>query len=1208
MNSHDLVTTSALMSPSRVHEPLSWVGHIPFALWLVEQHKPQTLVELGTHTGNSYFALCQSVLSNNLPTHCYAVDTWQGDVHAGQYGDDVYRSVTQYNDSHYSTFSHLLRMTFDEAAPQFSDGAIDFLHIDGLHTYEAVRHDFETWLPKLSDRAVVLFHDTNVRERGFGVWQLWEELSARYPSIHFDHSHGLGVLFVGKEQPLAVHEILKRWATPEARDIAHQFFAKLGQCVEFEWRITSHNQVVAELNGQIANLKQDVTERDGQIVNLNRAVAVFETSTSWRVTRPLRWLGDQLKRAKRIVALLPAALRRGGGLQGTITKIIQLYQREGYAGIKRGLQIVQTAGEISPILGSDGFDRNDYTEWVRRYDTLTDETRAMLLARTASLGQKPLISVVMPVYNPKPEWLIEAIGSVSKQIYPYWELCIADDASTDKAIRPILESYARADKRIKVVFRAQNGHISAASNSALELATGVWVALLDHDDLLSEHALFWVADAINQDPEARLIYSDEDKIDDVGRRLAPYFKCDWNADLFYSHNLITHLSGYHTALLREIGGFREGLEGAQDYDLALRCIERIETKQIHHIPRVLYHWRMHVESTAHSGDAKPYAMLAGERALNEHFQRRGVNAIASLLDFGMYRIRYSLPNTLPLVSLIIPTRNGLQLIQQCVESILKKTTYPNYEILIVDNGSDDPATLQYFNQLQAEARVRVVRDDRPFNYSALNNAAVKLARGELVGLINNDIEVISPDWLSEMVSHALRPGVGAVGAKLWYPNNTLQHGGAVLGVGGVTGHSHKHLGHQQYGYFGRASLIQSFSAVTAACLVIRKTIFEEVGGLNEMELQIAFNDIDFCLRVREAGYRNIWTPYAELYHHESASRGAEDTTKKRERFAKEVRYMKQHWGEQLLNDPAYSPNLTLDHEDFSLAWPPRVELFAASVQGEQQSQLNRIDKALIMVDRKGLGLEIGPSHNPLTPKKEGFNVHILDHASAEELREKYKGHGVNLGNIEEVDFVWHGEPLHELVGREQCYDWIIASHVIEHTPDLITFLVECERLLKSDGVLSLIIPDKRYCFDYYNAPTSTGELLDAFEQKRKRPSPGKVFDHFVGATTRNGNIAWSAAHDGPIEFVHTFVEAQAHWGRARSTTDYIDVHNWRFTPASFRLLLNDLQVLGLTELGIKTEFDTVGCEFYVTLGKSKSVLAMNRLLALEKVLDEAYRG
>nr|WP_249179454.1 glycosyltransferase family 2 protein [Burkholderia vietnamiensis] len=530
----------------------------------------------------------------------------------------------------------------------------------------------------------------------------------------------------------------------------------------------------------------------------------------------------------------------------------------------------------------------------------------------------------MPVYNPKPEWLAEAIDSVRAQLYPHWELCIADDVSTDPSIRPLLERYAGMDPRIKVVFRESNGHISAASNSALSVATGDWVALLDHDDLLPEHALYCVATAIVENPSAKLFYSDEDKIDESGRRCDPYFKCGWNPDLFYSHNMFSHLGVYKKTLLDEIGGFRIGLEGSQDYDLALRCIERVDAATIHHIPRVLYHWRVHAASTASAAEAKPYAAVAGKRAIDEHLARKGIAGAVEYIGYG-YRMHYALPDTLPLVSVIIPTRNAVDLMRQCIDSILHKTTYQNYEIIIVDNGSDDPESLKYFKSLEDSARIRVLRDDRPFNYSALNNAAVKQADGELVALVNNDIEVISPDWLSEMVAMAIQKDIGAVGAKLLYPNNTIQHAGLILGILGVAGNAHKHAPRSTHGYFGRASLINSFSAVTAACLVVRKSVYLEVGGFNEIDLSVAYNDVDFCLRVREVGYRNVWTPYAELYHHESATRGDENDPVKRARFMSETNYMKRRWAELLRDDPAYSPNLTLDHDNFSLAWPPRVE-------------------------------------------------------------------------------------------------------------------------------------------------------------------------------------------------------------------------------------------------------------------------------------------
>jgi len=612
------------------------------------------------------------------------------------------------------------------------------------------------------------------------------------------------------------------------------------------------------------------------------------------------------------VATTPAELLRGPGLAGRLQRAFRIFRKSGWAGVR---------WELGRRIG--GY--NDYTKWVRRYDTMTPEKREKLVQRAAALPAKPRISVVMPTYNPNPAWLQLAIESVRAQIYPNWELCIADDASPSAEVRAILKRFAQEDPRIKVVFREKNGHISAASNSAIELVESPWMALMDHDDLLPADALYWVAECIGAHPDARLIYSDEDKIDEQGHRFGPYFKPDWNVDLFRSQNMFSHLGVLSTALVREVGGFRVGLEGSQDWDLVLRCMERVAPSQVQHVPRVLYHWRVHGESTAKSMDAKPYAALAGERSLNEHFERTGVHAAAEFLGFG-YRVRYALPEAQPLVSIIIPTRNAERLVRQCLDSIVQKTTYKNYEILLVDNGSDDRAALDYFASLSARPDIRVLRDDRDFNYAAINNAAVAQARGELVALVNNDIEVLTGDWLSEMVGIALQPGVGAVGARLWYPNMTLQHAGVILGIGGIAAHSHRGMPAGREGYGGRAALIQSFSAVTAACMVIRKSLYEEVGGMDEVHLKIAFNDVDFCLRVREAGYRNVWTPYAELIHHESASRGRDISPAQRERLEAETAYMKQRWAQLLAHDPAYSPNLMLAREDFSYAWPPRLEV------------------------------------------------------------------------------------------------------------------------------------------------------------------------------------------------------------------------------------------------------------------------------------------
>ncbi|MBI6719899.1 glycosyltransferase [Pseudomonas syringae] len=668
----------------------------------------------------------------------------------------------------------------------------------------------------------------------------------------------------------------------------------------------------------LENHRLELEAKDTHVHNLNLNIISMQSSYSWLVTAPLRKVTRTLYRAKSNITSLPMIIRRGGGLLSTAKKAYQVWQVRGVAGVIA--QARWAKGDAAQALHGN---RHDYVLWVQKYDTLDDAKISRINDDIVGWGGGPVISIIMPVYNPPLELLREAVESVCAQLYPRWELCLADDASTDQGVIDYLKSLSAQDERIKVVFREHNGHISAASNSALEVATGEFVALMDNDDLLPRHALYWVARTIRENPDAGLIYSDEDKISTDGTRSSPHFKSDWNEFLFRSQNMVCHLGAYRRDLVNEVGQFRVGFEGAQDYDLALRCIEKLERNQIIHIPRVLYHWRIHAGSTAMAGDEKPYAALAGVKALDEHLQRKGDVGVAELSSLGMYRVHYKLPASQPLVSLVIPTRNAHALVKQCIDSIKRLTTYTHYEIILIDNGSDEPESLEYFAQLDQEENIRVMRDEGPFNYSALNNAAVRIANGELIGLINNDIEVISPEWLSEMVSIALQPGVGAVGARLWYPDDRLQHGGVITGLGGVAGHSHKNLPKGAPGYFCRAELIQELSAVTAACLIIRKSTFEQVGGLEEEHLKIAFNDVDFCLKVKEAGYVNVWTPFAELYHHESATRGLEDTPQKQARFTKEIEYIKSRWPD-IQADYAYSPNLTLDYEDFSMAWPPRI--------------------------------------------------------------------------------------------------------------------------------------------------------------------------------------------------------------------------------------------------------------------------------------------
>ena len=567
---------------------------------------------------------------------------------------------------------------------------------------------------------------------------------------------------------------------------------------------------------------------------------------------------------------------------------------------------------------------DEYTAWIQNYDTLTPEAEKRIQGRLEGLNQFPLISVLMPVYNAPERWLIRAIESVRKQLYKNWELCIADDASTSRSTKKILARYARKDKRIKVVYREKNGHISAASNSALEIARGEFVALLDHDDEIRPHALAAVALELNGHPQADIIYSDEDKIDENGSRFEPYFKPDWNPDLFLAQNYLSHLGVYRITLVREVGGFRTGFEGSQDWDLAMRVSERTVPDRIRHIPKILYHWRTVQGSTAIHVGAKNYAVEAAKQVIEGHFVRMGIDATISPTSGHYWRVIRPIPNPAPKVTLIIPTRNRLNVLRPCIESILQHTTYPFFEILVIDNDSDEPETLAYLANLRKTERCRVLKFPGEFNFSAINNFAVDHTDAPIVGLLNNDLEVSQGDWLNEMVANVVRPEIGCVGAKLYHPNGLIQHAGVVLGVGGVAAHAWQSCPANTSGPAHRVLLQQNYSAVTAACLLVRREVYLQAGGFDAEHLAVAFNDIDFCLKVRAAGYRNFWTPVAELIHHESVSRGSEDTDEKRERFRKEVEFMMKKWGGALLTDAAYNPNLTLQKSDFSLASPPRT--------------------------------------------------------------------------------------------------------------------------------------------------------------------------------------------------------------------------------------------------------------------------------------------
>lgn len=562
-----------------------------------------------------------------------------------------------------------------------------------------------------------------------------------------------------------------------------------------------------------------------------------------------------------------------------------------------------------------------YEIWQRRH-RLTGRERKRIKEEIKKLPSRPLISILLPVYNTDEIWLRKCLNSVLGQLYPHWELCIADDASTAKHIRRILKKHAARDRRIRVVFREGNGHISAASNSALALATGEYIALLDHDDELTPDALYEIASLVNRQPDVDMIYSDEDKIDTQGKRHSPFFKPDWSPDTFLSLMYTCHLGVYRTALVRRIGGFREGFEGSQDYDLVLRLTEH--TERIRHVPKVLYHWRSIPASSAANFQTKGYAQDAGLRAIREALQRRGEEASVEPVEgvSGRYRVKYRFQGR-PRVSIVIPTRDLSAFLETCLRSIFEKTAYEHFEVIVVDNDSREPETLDLFRRWKEKepSRFRVAPLPIAFNFPALINEGVRNAEGDLVLLLNNDIEVVSENWLSEMTAQALRPRIGAVGVKLLYPDDTVQHAGVVLGIGGVAGHSHKYSANNRPGYFDRLRITANCAAVTAACLMVKRSRFLEVGGFDEA-LSVSFNDVDFCIKLLKAGYYNLCLSHLTLYHHESQTRGPEDTVEKQIRFKGEIDLMKERWGSLLKNDPFYSPHLTRDIEDFSICVDP----------------------------------------------------------------------------------------------------------------------------------------------------------------------------------------------------------------------------------------------------------------------------------------------
>ena len=1332
--------------PEKV-EQSSWSEHIGFAFFLISSLKPALFVELGVHRGTSFFAFCQAMKKLNFKGKCFGVDSWRGDIHSGFYDKGIYNRVFSYVEDKYKEFASLFKMEFDEALNFFDDKTIDLLHIDGFHTYEAVKADFYNWLPKVSDRGVIILHDTQVREDNFGVWKLWEEISSSYPSFEFKHGFGLGIVAAGKDvkgefldficeankdvfyqslfcsignsiRLLSENKNLEKLVSEKDRkidDFSAGYFAQLfvdkgngfnekdsiirevsgkeekiefdlssfmnirclrfdplNNSVELELKrieiisdehlykdiefeanasyqknkkfifetldpqiiinqekikarkiiiylsyislgmgiyksvseiktfiinskteeikekneeikekneeikekneeikekneeIKEKNEEIKEKNEEIKEKNEEIKEKNEEIKKKNeeikekneeikhkteeikhkndkikekndeikhkteeikhkndeikeknvyirrkeiiehsqknhisylkkRADLLYNiyNSKGWKLLKkyynardvflpessgvrdfsenfiktafhlvrkiPVRsillscdsvklvhntikisgwaiargkiekievyfnekFLGETLPKFSRpdVKSVYPfmAVYNPGFSFCSTLDKIYPLWSEhnlrlkaiddrnqsreialtvvsmgfvkincdkislsfssigvQGWViadrpverieiyidnvfignavyGVSRpdveeaypsvvnsynsGFSFRQDLSDFDikkrylkktvliKVVTVDGFSvelsenaQYDYYSWIEKNEPGEAELEEQ---RKRKFSLKPKISIITPLYNTPEGFLTDMIDSVLGQTYSNWELCIADGASEKEHIKEILSDYLNKDKRIKVKYLKKNLGIGGNSNEAISLATGEFIALLDHDDKLPPFALFEVVKTINENPDAELIYSDEDKLSEDGLiRQEPYFKPDFSPDTLRSNNYICHLSVFKKSFGDANGWFLDGFDGSQDHDLILRFSEK--AKKIIHIPRILYHWRVSPHSTAGNSEVKPYAVEAGMKALIKHMERLSIKGkVEKGLFGGSYKVMYKLEKK-PLISIIIPTRDNISCLKTCIKSIREKSTYRNFEIIIVENNSSNEEVFDFYNELSKFDYIKVLEWNKHFNYASVNNFAAGYAKGEIFLFLNDDTEVINEDWLERMAEHVQREDVGAAGARLYYPDNTLQHGGVIVGVLGVAAHAHYHFPKNSHGYFGRMSIIQNLSAVTGACLMVKKKVFYEVSGFDE-RYAFSFNDIDFCLKIRKAGYLIVWTPYAELYHYESKSRGQEDTPEKKKRFQMEVELFQEKWKNVLeKGDPYYNPNLTLEREDFSI--------------------------------------------------------------------------------------------------------------------------------------------------------------------------------------------------------------------------------------------------------------------------------------------------
>jgi len=921
----------------------AWLEHGPFITWLVRKMRPRRFVELGTHFGYSYFAVCETVLNEGLSTQCIAVDTWQGDAHAGFY-DETASETVQGENARYAAFSTLQRKTFDEALADVEDGSVDLLHIDGRHFYEDVRHDYESWLPKLAPDAVVLFHDTEVRDRGFGVYRLWADLARTYPSFNFVHGNGLGILFHGEKVPTRLTEMVALSAANGGPGVIEDYFQLLGGLMSERAAVRSR---YGELEDQVAQLEQayDVNRRALQEAKEANQRALQEAKEAnqralqeakeelAQVTRAARFIAEKAAKAERR-PFQTLSRRAGYGLAKSLLKLPMIERRVGASlrkivtkhspnryhalvpGSGRGVEALPGAVPTASFsfmangsssgggIASDA-GRYQLSTKSQGYTYVPPMPPPNLAVRISALSHKPQFTVIMPTYNTPPTLLHKAIASLKAQWYGTWHLIVVDDCSTDPETQRALD--ALTEDQITLIRHSTNGGISAATNTAIAHAEGDYVVFLDHDDELTPDCMWELALAINRS-DADFIYSDEDKIDTAGRFVQPFFKPDWSPDALMNTMYTCHVSCVRTALLKSVGPLKPEYDGAQDWDIILRVTE--QATRIYHIPKVLYHWRIIPGSISGAQDAKPAAIERSRSLREEALARRGQAGALEPLDVmpSAFRPRYDADPATRL-SVIIPTRDNGDLVRACISSIMTAKAWENTEFIVVDNGSSDPATLDTLIELSSMADVRVLRHDHPFNYAELNTAGIAVAKGDVILHLNDDTEIINPDAISRMIGYARLPHIGAVGARLLYPGGTLVQHAGILNLENGPSHAFCKSRDTEKYYYLRNHLDYNWLAVTGACLMVERSKLEEVEGWDH-GFPVAYNDVDLCFRLRKAGYHNVVSQASRFIHHESLTRGLDDIcVHKKIRLRKDWERLYEKHPDFYLRDPYVNPNL-----------------------------------------------------------------------------------------------------------------------------------------------------------------------------------------------------------------------------------------------------------------------------------------------------------